>query len=75
MRAGRTHQGDLLGLQPPGDEREHLGRGVVEPLRVVDQAGQRAVLGRLGQQRQVASPTISRSGAAPADRPNTVDSA
>jgi hypothetical protein len=43
-------QGDRLGQQPAGRERQALYRRPVEPLRVIDQAGQRLVLCRGGQQ-------------------------
>ena len=51
-RARREDQGDRLGQQPAGDERERLRRGLVQPLRVVDQADQRPLLGDIGQQAQ-----------------------
>ena len=41
-----------LRQQPPGDERQRLRRGLIEPLRVVDHADQRPLLGHLGQQAQ-----------------------
>jgi hypothetical protein len=44
------HERDRLGEQPPGDEAEHLGRGPVEPLHVVDHAEQRALGRDVGQQ-------------------------
>ena len=39
-----------LGQQPARDERERQRRGPIEPLRVVDDAQQRTLLGHLGQQ-------------------------
>ena len=39
-----------------GDETEDLRRGVVEPLRVVDNADQRLLLGDLGEQCQRGQP-------------------
>ena len=39
--AHREHQRDRLGQQPPRDEREHLRRGLIEPLGVVDHADER----------------------------------
>jgi len=33
-------------------ERQRLRRGTIQPLRIIDQANQRAVLGHLGQQAQ-----------------------
>ena len=44
-RARGEHQRDGLRQQAAGDERERLPRGLVEPLRVVDQADQRLLLG------------------------------
>ncbi|HEY2296801.1 MAG TPA: hypothetical protein VGH43_03650 [Jatrophihabitans sp.] len=44
------HHRDRLGREPPRDEAENLHRGVVEPLRVVDQAHQRLVLSGFSQQ-------------------------
>jgi hypothetical protein len=35
---GREHQADRLCSQPAGNEPNDLGRGLIEPLRVVDQA-------------------------------------
>ena len=49
-RPGREHQRDRLGQQAAPDEPEHLGRGLVQPLRVVHHAQQRLLLGRLGHQ-------------------------
>jgi len=51
-RAGREDQADRFGLQPPGHERENLGRGPVEPLLVIHQAQQRPRPGRIRQQAQ-----------------------
>ena len=51
-RARRAHDRDPLGEETAGDEPEDLGRGVVEPLRVVDDADERLLLGDLGEQRQ-----------------------
>jgi hypothetical protein len=41
-----------LGGQPPGDEAERSQRRRVRPVRVVDQAQQRALPGAVGQQRE-----------------------
>jgi hypothetical protein len=41
-----------LSQQPPADEPEHLGRGVIQPLGVIDEADQRPLGGILGQQAQ-----------------------
>ena len=35
-----------------GDEREHLRGDAIEPLRILDEADQRLLLGSLGQQAQ-----------------------
>ena len=51
-RAGRADDGDPFGEETTGDEPEDLRRRVVEPLRVVDDADQRLLLGDLGEQRQ-----------------------
>jgi hypothetical protein len=50
--AGREQQRDRLGRQAAGDERQHVGGRVVEPLRVVDDAQQRAAAGGLAEQAQ-----------------------
>ena len=55
LARGEDH-GDRLGQQPAGRERQALHRGLVEPLRVIDQAGQRLVLRRGGQQAQHRQP-------------------
>ena len=34
--AGAEKHGDRFRVQPPGHERQDLGRGLVQPLRVVD---------------------------------------
>ena len=47
---------DRLGEQAAGNEPQDLRRGVVEPLRVVDDAGQRLLLGDLGEQRERGQP-------------------
>ena len=49
IRAGRAHDSDPFGMQTAGDEAENLRRGMVEPLRVVDDAGERLLLGDLGK--------------------------
>ena len=46
----REQQDDRLRLQAPRHEREHLGRGPVKPLGVVNQAQQGPLLGGVGQQ-------------------------
>ena len=74
-RAHGAHERDPLGEQAAGDEPEDLRRRLVEPLRVVDDADQRLLLGDLGEQRQRGEadqePVRRRAGA----RPNTVASA
>jgi hypothetical protein len=51
-----AHDRDRLGEQAAGDEPQDLRRGVVEPLRVVDDTGQRLLLGDLGEQRERRQP-------------------
>ncbi len=46
---GPEQQRDALVLDPPGHEEERRGRGVVEPVRVVDDREDRLLLGGLGQ--------------------------
>ncbi len=43
---------DPLGEEPSGDEAQDLGRGLVEPLRVVDDADERLLVGDQGEQCQ-----------------------
>jgi hypothetical protein len=50
--AGAEKHGDRFRVQPPGHERQDLGRGLVQPLRIVDQAQQRLLRGHLRQQAQ-----------------------
>ena len=54
--AGREHQRDRVGGQPPRHEPERLLRGLVQPLLVVDQADQRLVSGHLGEQAEHGQP-------------------
>ena len=74
--AARADQRDLLGQQPASHESDDLRRGLVEPERVVDQAGQR---GRASAawaiSVKVPRPTRNRSGTGPSLSPNTVASA
>jgi hypothetical protein len=49
-RANRKHHRDPFCRQAPRDERQHLSRCPVQPLRIVDQADQRSLLGDVGQQ-------------------------
>ena len=51
-----AHDHDPLGEQAAGHEPQDLRRGAVEPLRVVDDTGQRLLLGGLGDQRQRGQP-------------------
>ena len=51
-RASREQHRDPVGLEPPRRERESLLRVSVHPLRVIDQAEERALLGSFGEQRQ-----------------------
>jgi len=48
--ADRDHDRDRVGQQPPCDEPEQLVRRLVEPLGVVDDAEQRALLGDAAQE-------------------------
>ena len=59
------HQAQPLGRAAVGDEAEHLGRGAVEPLRVVDQAQQRPLL---AQPRPAGSAWPARRGSGRARR-------
>ena len=71
----RAHDRDPFGEQAAGDETENLSGGVVEPLRVVDDADERLLLGDLGEQRQRGQPDQEPVGAGLALSPNTVASA
>ena len=48
-RARSTHDGDALGEEAPGHECEDLYGGLVEPVRVIDDADQRLLPGGLSQ--------------------------
>ena len=50
--AGGEHDSDPVGAQPPRGDQDRVRGGLVEPLRVVDDAQHRRVLGSLGQHRQ-----------------------
>jgi hypothetical protein len=50
------HEDDRLRLEPPGDEREHVCRRLIKPLRVVDQAQKRLLVGSLGKKTQQSQP-------------------
>ena len=45
-----------LHVKPPRDEGEHLGRGPVQPLGVIDEADQRPRVGELGELAQQGEP-------------------
>ena len=69
-RAGGKHERDPLGEEAPADESEDLCGGLVEPLRVVDDADERLLLGDLGEQRQRGEPDqepVGRRAGAPAE--------
>ena len=51
-----AHDRDRLSEQAAGNEPQDLRRGVVEPLRVVDDARQRLLVGDLSEQRQRGQP-------------------
>jgi len=51
-----AHDRDPLGEEAPGDEPQDLRRSVVDPLRVIDDTGQRLLLGDLGEQRERRQP-------------------
>ena len=55
-RPRRAHDRDPLGKEAAGDEPQDLRRGAVEPLRVIDETGQRLLLGDLGEQRERGQP-------------------
>ena len=70
-----AHERDTLGEQATRDESEELRGGMVEPLRVVDDAISGCCSATSANSVSVASPTRKRSGAGPALSPNTVASA
>ncbi|MDA0161379.1 hypothetical protein OM076_13965 [Solirubrobacter ginsenosidimutans] len=49
---GCEDEPDRFVAQPACDERQDLSRGAVEPMRVVDQADQRCMLGGLAEEAQ-----------------------
>ena len=51
-RADSEDDADRLRQQAARHERQRLRRGTIQPLRIIDQADQRAFLGHLGQQAQ-----------------------
>jgi hypothetical protein len=65
-----AHDRDPLGEDAAGNEPQDLRRGVVEPLRVVDDTNQRLPLSDLGEQRQSGQPDqepVGRSAGAAAE--------
>ena len=54
--AGREHQADRIGGQPPGGEAQGLRRRLVQPRRVVDHADQRALPGHVAEQAEHGQP-------------------
>jgi hypothetical protein len=54
--ANRHDQQDRLREQPPGDHSQHLAGGLIQPVRVVDQADQRLLGGNLGHQAEHCQP-------------------
>jgi hypothetical protein len=67
--ADRHDQGYSLGVQPPRGERQCRRRRAVQPVRVVDQAQQRAIVGELGEQGQHGHADQQRVSAAPGGQP------
>ena len=70
-RARRKEKSDWLREEPPRDEGERLGRHLVQPLRVVDDAEERTLLCRPRKQRQDRQPdeeSIRRRPCGPAER-------
>jgi hypothetical protein len=65
--ADREDQAHGLREQAPRDEGERLRRRLVLPLRVVDDADQRALLGHLGQEAQHGEPDEEAVGGRPRD--------
>ena len=69
---GGAHDRHPLGEEPAGDERQDLRRGLIEPLRVLDDADERLLLGDVGEQRQGRQPdqepVWGRAVAQPEDR-------
>ncbi len=74
--AGREHQGDRVGGQPPGGEAQGLRRRRVQPRLVVDHADQRALLGHVAEQAEHRQPDQEpvrrRPGADPERNPQRV---
>ena len=59
--ARREHERDLLRQQAASHKRERARRRTVEPLRIIDHAEQRLLLGRLGQQAEGRQPHQERA--------------
>ena len=53
---GGADDRDVLGEEPAGDERQGLRGGLIEPLRVVDDADERLLLGDVREQGQGRQP-------------------
>ena len=66
------HQADRFRVEAAGNEREDLGRGVIEPLFVIHQADQRLFLRRLGEQAQDGQGHEEAIRAGPVLTPNAV---
>ena len=71
----REDEPHRFGEQAAGDEGERLRRGLIEPLRVVDDAQQRASLGRLGEEAEGREPDQEPVRSRPALIPKTMRSA
>ena len=56
MLAGGKDHDDALGAEPARDETQHLRRGLVEPLDVVEEAHERLRLGDVREQAQDREP-------------------
>ena len=48
--AGREQHDDSLGVEPPRDEQQRVGRRAIEPLGVVEQTGDRSRLREFGEE-------------------------
>jgi hypothetical protein len=71
----RERQHDSVRKQAVSDEREGSGGCAVEPLRVVDQAEERLLLGSLGEQAENRESDENGLGACPVLSPNATSSA
>ena len=65
-------QDDRLRLDAPGHERQHLGRGLVKPLGVIDQAESGSSSAASDSRLSTAKPMKKRSGGAPLLSPKAV---